>query len=255
MAKKILDSSRKKIFVPTSDPNPKRRKPTLTLARSRKEIRTTLRTIQIRAYLHLDNQVECTKETNKDTTGSFHRYPYRINPSIIYFRKKNTMKFTTCCAVLVAITTVHWLPANAWTSPMQLKGIKSMSSQTPAVGRYGSRLGAVGDIGEKESSSSSQRKSTETKRSSGPVGHVSRDWTQPIAYEQLTIGVVKESLDGENRVSQTPDSVRGLVKAGFTVLVEAGGTVAVKTASFDSFFMCLTVVFLFQRSWRASLVQ
>ena len=45
----------------------------------------------------------------------------------------------------------------------------------------------------------------------------------PIPYTELTIGIVKETFKGENRVSQTPDSVRGLVKAGFTVVVESGG--------------------------------
>ena len=45
----------------------------------------------------------------------------------------------------------------------------------------------------------------------------------PIPYSELTIGIVKETLKGENRVSQTPDSVRGLTKAGFTVIVESGG--------------------------------
>lgn len=51
-----------------------------------------------------------------------------------------------------------------------------------------------------------------------------KDWKQPIPYSDLTIGVLKENYPGENRVSQTPDSVQGLVKAGFTVVVEAGGT-------------------------------
>ena len=46
----------------------------------------------------------------------------------------------------------------------------------------------------------------------------------PIPYSKLTIGIVKETFKGENRVSQTPDSVKGLVKAGFTVIVESGGT-------------------------------
>ena len=45
----------------------------------------------------------------------------------------------------------------------------------------------------------------------------------PIPYADLTIGVLKEDFPGETRVSQTPDSVQGLVKAGFTVLVQAGG--------------------------------
>ena len=45
----------------------------------------------------------------------------------------------------------------------------------------------------------------------------------PIPYSELTIGIVKETFKGENRVSQTPDSVKGLVTAGFTVIVESGG--------------------------------
>lgn len=44
-----------------------------------------------------------------------------------------------------------------------------------------------------------------------------------IPYAELTIGVLKETFAGENRVSQTPDSVANLIKAGFTVLVQAGG--------------------------------
>jgi hypothetical protein len=49
-------------------------------------------------------------------------------------------------------------------------------------------------------------------------------WSQPIPFEKLTIGVLKETFPGENRVSQTPDSIRSLVKEGFTVVVQAGGT-------------------------------
>jgi hypothetical protein len=45
----------------------------------------------------------------------------------------------------------------------------------------------------------------------------------PRPYSDLTIGVMKERYPGENRVSQTPDSVAALVKAGFGVVVEAGG--------------------------------
>lgn len=43
-----------------------------------------------------------------------------------------------------------------------------------------------------------------------------------IPYSELTIGILKETFPGENRVSQTPDSVRSLVKEGLTVVVEAG---------------------------------
>ena len=45
-----------------------------------------------------------------------------------------------------------------------------------------------------------------------------------IPYSELTIGVLKETTPGENRVSQTPDTIRQLVKAGFNVAVQEGGT-------------------------------
>eukprot|EP00545_Synedropsis_sp_CCMP1620_P013199 CAMPEP_0119004496 /NCGR_PEP_ID=MMETSP1176-20130426/1171_1 /TAXON_ID=265551 /ORGANISM="Synedropsis recta cf, Strain CCMP1620" /LENGTH=1177 /DNA_ID=CAMNT_0006956203 /DNA_START=406 /DNA_END=3939 /DNA_ORIENTATION=- len=47
-----------------------------------------------------------------------------------------------------------------------------------------------------------------------------------IPYDDLTIGVVKETFEGETRVSQTPDSVHNLVKAGFHVVVQAGAGAA-----------------------------
>lgn len=44
-----------------------------------------------------------------------------------------------------------------------------------------------------------------------------------IPYKELTIGVLKETFAGEKRVSQSPDSVSSLVKAGFNVVVQSGG--------------------------------
>ena len=46
---------------------------------------------------------------------------------------------------------------------------------------------------------------------------------EAIEYEKLTIGVTKETFPGENRVSLSPTSVELLVKAGFHVVVQAGG--------------------------------
>jgi len=43
-----------------------------------------------------------------------------------------------------------------------------------------------------------------------------------IPYSELTIGVVKETYEGENRVSQSPESVKSLTSAGFNVVVEKG---------------------------------
>ena len=45
-----------------------------------------------------------------------------------------------------------------------------------------------------------------------------------IPYSELTVGVLKENFPGENRVSQSPDSVHALTKAGFNVVVQSGGT-------------------------------
>jgi NAD/NADP transhydrogenase alpha subunit len=45
---------------------------------------------------------------------------------------------------------------------------------------------------------------------------------EPIPYEKLTIGVVKETFENENRVALSPDSVELLVKAGFHVIVQSG---------------------------------
>ena len=44
-----------------------------------------------------------------------------------------------------------------------------------------------------------------------------------IPYSELTIGVMKETFPGECRVSQSPESVKKLVDAGFDVVVQAGG--------------------------------
>jgi hypothetical protein len=45
-----------------------------------------------------------------------------------------------------------------------------------------------------------------------------------IPYAKLTVGVLKETFSGENRVSQSPESIQKLVKAGIKVVVQAGGT-------------------------------
>lgn len=44
-----------------------------------------------------------------------------------------------------------------------------------------------------------------------------------IPYGELTVGVLRESFPGENRVSVAPESVKSLVDAGFQVAVESGG--------------------------------
>lgn len=64
----------------------------------------------------------------------------------------------------------------------------------------------------------------ETQAEIAEVDEGSKILGKAIPYDQLTVGVLKEDFPGENRVSQSPDSVAMLTKAGLNVLVEAGGT-------------------------------
>jgi len=54
------------------------------------------------------------------------------------------------------------------------------------------------------------------------LSHSSKAIFPSIPYSELTIGIVTETFDGENRVSATPDSVTNLIKSGFTVIVQSG---------------------------------
>ncbi len=55
-----------------------------------------------------------------------------------------------------------------------------------------------------------------------------------IPYSQLTVGVLKETYPGENRVSIAPESAKVLVDAGFSVIVESQGK--------DASSLCLDIV-------------
>lgn len=57
----------------------------------------------------------------------------------------------------------------------------------------------------------------------GATDTISQLLGKGIPYADLTIGVLKEAKSGERRVSQSPDSVKDLVKAGFKVVVQEGG--------------------------------
>lgn len=46
--------------------------------------------------------------------------------------------------------------------------------------------------------------------------------SSPIPYSKLTIGIMKETFPGENRVSITPESASVLIKEGFHVVVQSG---------------------------------
>lgn len=48
------------------------------------------------------------------------------------------------------------------------------------------------------------------------------NWPAPVPYSSLTVGVPRETLEGEKRVGLTPDSVALLLKGGFSVTIESG---------------------------------
>ena len=60
----------------------------------------------------------------------------------------------------------------------------------------------------------------------------------PTPYSQITVGVLKETYPGENRVSLAPDSVKMLVDAGMSVVVESGGEYRT-CCSFDTMMFVL----------------
>lgn len=60
----------------------------------------------------------------------------------------------------------------------------------------------------------------------------------PTPYSQITVGVLKETYPGENRVSLAPDSVKMLVDAGMSVVVESGGEYRT-CCSFDTMMVVL----------------
>ena len=74
---------------------------------------------------------------------------------------------------------------------------------------------------------------------------------KPIPYSDLTIGVVKETYLGENRVSLTPESVSLLTKAGLSVVVEIGGEF-LSVAEYLLYLLLLLLLLLFSMEWNDS---
>ena len=115
----------------------------------------------------------------------------------------------TKCYIFLPALALHvdaWAPA-----------IKSLAArQVLSTPSFSSRLFVGSDV----------EKSTEDTEDSTAASFLETEnkiLGEPIPYSELTIGVLKETFKGENRVSQTPDSIKSLVKAGFTVIVETGG--------------------------------
>ena len=76
---------------------------------------------------------------------------------------------------------------------------------------------------EKPKSAESSASSEDSSIPSTPEPTPNKILGEPIPYSDLTIGILKESYPGENRVSVAPESVKMLVDAGLKVVVESGG--------------------------------
>lgn len=102
--------------------------------------------------------------------------------------------------------------ANAFTTPSltaRSTGLSLRSRQPAIVTTYATV------------ESSSEQKQIQDDSTAAPF--LDESIGEGIPYSELTIGVLKETFPGENRVSQTPDSIKSLLKDGFTVVVEEGG--------------------------------
>jgi hypothetical protein len=130
------------------------------------------------------------------------------------------MKIFWIATALLAVECQAFAPSTglATTTPRRLDSIRRR--QLPKVIIQTSLYASLADDLTSESLKEDKGKGKKNNASSVPAG---RRFDNPVPYEQLTIGVLKETFPGENRVSQTPDSVKNLVKAGFTVIVQSGG--------------------------------
>ena len=111
-------------------------------------------------------------------------------------------------ALSLVLTADQQKGANAWapsTTTSHTSALMSLIAQQQH--RYSSKR-ALYSTKDKEETTA-----TDTTAAAFQDSNESKILGQPIPYSQLTLGVAKETYPGENRVSQTPDSIRTLVKA------------------------------------------
>ncbi len=72
--------------------------------------------------------------------------------------------------------------------------------------------------------------------------------------QAMTIGIVKEMLEGENRVAATPKTVQQLIKLGFRVAVETGAGEASSFGDADYAAAGAEVLATADEVWRSDLV-
>jgi hypothetical protein len=138
---------------------------------------------------------------------------------------------TTTTFAFAPSSSVLKTSASFVTTPAALKHIKPVQHHQPQLVVAFPRLFAtLEEDATKASSSSCDSSVAKSFDESDAVGIITKSKKdtstllgEPIPYSKLTIGVLKELYPGENRVSQTPDSIRTLTKAGMMVVVEKGG--------------------------------
>jgi hypothetical protein len=122
-------------------------------------------------------------------------------------------------ALSLVLTADQQQSANAW-APSHSSATTALTSLiAQQQRRYNNKRATLYSTKDKEETTSTDTTAAAFQETKG-----SKILGQPIPYSQLTLGVLKETYPGENRVSQTPDSIKTLVKAGMTVVVQSGGT-------------------------------
>ena len=129
------------------------------------------------------------------------------------------------CATLAATGCQAWAPAVGFASRMATKPVGQRNNYFEIRRAPTSIYATVEDEQKAEANVPSNETDTVSDSFNKDESEDAMTFFSPIPYSELTIGIIKETFKGENRVSQTPDSVAGLVKAGFTVIVESGGTI------------------------------
>lgn len=132
---------------------------------------------------------------------------------------KYSIAVWTLCAAIAATGCQAWAPAAGFAPRTTTTSIDHRRRNHLQIRRTPTQIYATLEVEQKERSEAEI-----PSNNADSISEASEALTvfPPIPYSELTIGIVKETFKGENRVSQTPDSVRGLVKAGFTVIVESG---------------------------------
>lgn len=87
----------------------------------------------------------------------------------------------------------------------------------------------------------------------GNVATAPPEGSTPIAYADLTVGVIQETKKLEKRVAQSPDSVAILTKAGFRVVVQKDAGAAAQFSD-DQYEAAGAAVVSSAEAWKADIV-